>query len=52
MQRGKGQRYTGRKSTAAIEDSPTIKNLIEKLNKDLEEAVRDTSKPGQSSEAA
>ena len=51
MERGKGQRHN-RRSTAAVEDSPTIKNLIEQLNQDLEENAGDTSERGQSTEAA
>lgn len=54
MERGKRRKYEDDTTPSMSEqhDSPTIRNLIEKLNQDLEETIRNASDAGQSTKAA
>lgn len=53
MERHKRQ-YNDETAPVVIDqsDSPTIRNLIEQLNQDLEETMRNASNAGQSTKAA
>ena len=54
MERNKRRKYSDDVAPAIREqrDSPTIENLIEKLNQDLEDTTRNASNAEQSTKAA